>query len=103
MARALFATISTTCAALALTVLAAGCAGTGGAGASAPSSGAPGEGERLWRSKCGACHVPVAPATRERAQLETALGRHRTRVRMSEPEWRAVIDFLARPTGSAAR
>ncbi len=62
----------------------------GGSASAAPSSG-----ERLWRSKCGGCHVPVRPGLHERAYLELALSRHRSRVHMSEPAWSSVIDFLA--------
>jgi hypothetical protein len=52
---------------------------------------------RVWSSRCGACHVRVEPGTRDRATLETALKRHRTRVRMDEPQWAALVDFLATP------
>lgn len=89
-------------AALLVLLLVSGCAGANGAATTVPTAAAASPGERLWRAKCGACHVPVQPATRARAQLEAALARHRTRVRMSEPDWRAVIDFLARPEAPAA-
>jgi hypothetical protein len=52
---------------------------------------------RVWSSRCGACHVRVQPGTRDRATLETALKRHRTRVRMDETHWAALVDFLAAP------
>lgn len=80
--------------ALALLALTAalGCAA---ASPDAASARAPGPGERLWRAKCGACHARVEPGARPREQLELALARHRKRVRLSEPEWRDVIEFLA--------
>jgi cytochrome c5 len=51
----------------------------------------------VHRSKCGACHKLPAPGTRTRAHLEDAFARHRKRVRLSEDEWAALVDFLARP------
>jgi hypothetical protein len=50
---------------------------------------------KVWRSRCGSCHVRVEPGTRDRATLETALQRHRTRVKMDETQWPALVDFLA--------
>lgn len=81
--------------------LAIGCGATQGTTSTA-ANGAPAPGERIWRSKCGACHVPVQPGTRERAYLETAFKRHRTRVHLSEPEWSSVVDFLAKPPANVA-
>jgi hypothetical protein len=49
-----------------------------------------------WRARCGACHVKVEPHSRDRAQLTQALGRHRSRARLKEEQWAALIDFLAR-------
>jgi hypothetical protein len=86
---------------------ASGCASARGpAGATtasaSPAAAAHPPGERLWRSKCGACHVPVEPQSRDRGYLETALARHRVRLRLTEPEWTAVVDFLAKPPGNVA-
>jgi hypothetical protein len=49
----------------------------------------------VHRAKCGNCHVRVEPGTHAREQLETALGRHRTRVHLSEEEWTELIEYLA--------
>ena len=55
-----------------------------------------------WRDKCGACHVPVEPGSRDRGTIEAALAKHRRRVRLSEPEWSELVDFLA-PSPSQPR
>ena len=49
----------------------------------------------LHTTRCGHCHVPPEPKTRSRAELETAFGRHKSRVHLSQDEWQAMIDFLA--------
>lgn len=49
----------------------------------------------VWVSKCGACHTRVEPGSLTRAQLEPALQRHRKRLRLTEPEWGQMLDFLA--------
>src|SRR5262249_23698908 len=49
----------------------------------------------IHASKCGACHTPVEPGTRSRPHIEAAMKRHRARARLSEPEWSALVDFLA--------
>jgi hypothetical protein len=87
--------------ACALSSLVVACGGAPSGGARS-ASGGPAPGERIWRSKCGACHVPVQPGTRERAYLETAFKRHRARVRLSEPEWSSLVDFLAKPPADVA-
>lgn len=55
----------------------------------------------VWSAKCGSCHVPVEPGTRSRGVIDTALGRHRTRARLTEGEWAELAEFLA-PTASVA-
>lgn len=50
---------------------------------------------KVWRTRCGQCHVRVEPGTRDRGHLETALKRHRTRVKMDEATWVDMVDFLA--------
>lgn len=94
---------------LGLSVLAAlaasGCASTSGTAGAATASARPdahAPGERIWRSKCGACHVPVRPGSHERTYVEAALARHRSRVHMSEQAWSSVIDFLATPPADVA-
>jgi hypothetical protein len=49
----------------------------------------------LHSSRCGRCHVPPEPKTHTRAELETAFGRHKSRVHLSQDEWQAMVDFLA--------
>jgi hypothetical protein len=56
---------------------------------------------RVWRARCGACHVPVEPGTRTREHLEDALARHRGRARLSEQQWAELVSFLAAPQGVA--
>lgn len=86
-----------------LAALCAACGGAPGApGQSARSGSATASGERLWRSKCGACHVPVRPGTHERQYVEAALARHRSRVHMSEQAWSSVIEFLSTPPADVA-
>ena len=66
-------------------------------GAAAPTAaGAPAI-ATVWQSRCGSCHVRVEPGTRDRGTLETALKRHRTRVKMDETQWASLVDFLAAP------
>lgn len=48
----------------------------------------------IHHASCGNCHVRVEPGKRTRAQLEKALVRHRSRVKMSEREWALIIDYL---------
>lgn len=50
---------------------------------------------KVWASRCGSCHVRVEPGTRDRAHLESAMTRHRSRVKMDEAQWPALVDFLA--------
>jgi len=57
--------------------------------------------EKVWRSKCGSCHVPVEPGTRSRATIESAVSRHRTRLALSNEQWSSLVDFLAPRTSSA--
>jgi cytochrome c2 len=49
----------------------------------------------VHNTRCGRCHVPPEPKNRTRAELETAFGRHKSRVHLSQYEWQAMIDFLA--------
>ena len=55
---------------------------------------------RVEHAKCGACHIEVQPGTRSREVLEKAFVRHRTRVKLTEEQWTAMIDYLA--SGSTA-
>jgi hypothetical protein len=74
---------------LILVATAAACAplGTGGE-AAAPIAG-------LWRSRCGACHVPVEPGSRSQEVLREALRRHRKRLRLTDAQWSDLGAWLA--------
>ncbi len=82
-----------------LFVLAMGLAACGGAQSTSPSDVAANEPPiaKVWRSRCGACHVRVEPGTRTREHLEDALSRHRKRVRLREDQWGDLVTFLATP------
>jgi hypothetical protein len=45
--------------------------------------------------------VRVEPGTHTRAELETALAKHRTRVKMNDAEWSSMIDYLASDSANA--
>lgn len=78
-------------------------------GASTPSSAvashasAEPEAASVWRSKCGSCHAPVEPGSHRREEIETALQRHRKRVRLSDDQWARLVDFLAPPQQAKIR
>jgi hypothetical protein len=52
---------------------------------------------RVHEARCGTCHARVEPGQRGRDELDTALLRHRRRVRLDEAEWREMVDYLAAP------
>ena len=58
---------------------------------------------RVHAGACGSCHRRVEPGMRSRAALETALSRHHRRVHLTDDEWRAMIDYLAKPPPWPAR
>jgi hypothetical protein len=49
----------------------------------------------VHQRQCGRCHAPPEPGLRSRDQLESAAERHRQRVRLTQDEWSAMIDYLA--------
>ena len=74
---------------LILAATAAACAAPGAeGGAAAPVAG-------LWRSRCGACHVPVVPGARREEVLREALRRHRGRLRLTDAQWSDLGAWLA--------
>ena len=83
--------------AIVLVALALAWGGCGAPGARQDAASTPPATEiaRIHRAKCGACHVRVEPGERTRAQLEAALPRHRTRVRLREEQWEEMRDYLA--------
>jgi hypothetical protein len=52
--------------------------------------------------KCGSCHMAPQPKSHTREQLDLALGRHKSRVKLTTAQWAAMIDYLAAPDGSTA-
>jgi hypothetical protein len=50
--------------------------------------------------RCGTCHRVPESGTRAREALGPALARHRKRVRLTEEQWVAVLDYLARGSGA---
>jgi hypothetical protein len=46
-------------------------------------------------TRCGSCHAPPQAGIRTRAALGPALLRHRKRVRLTEDQWAALLDYLA--------
>lgn len=63
---------------------------------SAPS--APPPISEIWHARCGACHEYVHPGERTRDELVAAFSRHRKkRVHLSDEQWQAMVDFLAKP------
>ncbi|HEX9295747.1 MAG TPA: hypothetical protein VF881_07925 [Polyangiaceae bacterium] len=49
----------------------------------------------VHRSKCGACHMPVAPGSLARATAEATMLRHRRRAKLSEKQWTDMVDYLS--------
>lgn len=49
----------------------------------------------VHRHQCGKCHAPPPPGSHSREELESAFGRHHKRVRLTDEEWQAMIDYLA--------
>jgi hypothetical protein len=57
----------------------------------------------LHQRKCGNCHRLVEPSSRARADIQSALGRHAKRLRLTHAEWTALTDYLAPEAGSQAK
>jgi hypothetical protein len=84
-----------------------GCASSGPArGGAAHGASLESEQARLWmsehqhvvaihRSKCGACHTPVEPGSVPRAEVASALQRHRQRAKLSEKDWSDMVEYLS--------
>jgi hypothetical protein len=82
-----------------LSVALSACAASGPGATTGAASDTGGERPiaRLHASKCGSCHVPVAPGTRSREAVERAMERHGRRVRLTAEQWTAMIEYLAPP------
>lgn len=57
--------------------------------------------EATYKARCGSCHMRIEPGSHSRAALETALARHRNRLRLTETQWGELVDFLAATDGGA--
>jgi hypothetical protein len=76
------------------------------AGCSAPGPQVPDSARAvatIRTSKCGNCHEAPEPGSRTRAHLEDAFTRHKKRVHLSDGQWAAMIDYLARPEVATAQ
>lgn len=51
-------------------------------------------------TRCGACHRAPPPDSRPRETLGVALSRHHKRVRLTDDQWEAVLDYLAQGSGA---
>ena len=51
-------------------------------------------------ARCGTCHRAPQPDSRPREALGVALSRHHKRVRLTEDQWQAVLDYLAQGSGA---
>jgi hypothetical protein len=56
----------------------------------------------VYRSRCGACHRPVAPGSQPAGKLHTELLAHRKRTRLSEDDWLGLEALLSAPVAGAA-
>jgi hypothetical protein len=82
--------------AAALLFAALGCAG-------APASEAgPAGAERLYRSKCSACHRAYAPTSRDRAAWGQVFPKMAVRARLSDDERARILEFLETNARDAA-
>ncbi len=80
-----------------LALLAVGCAGApaGGGGADAAA-------DRLYRSKCSACHRAYPPSSRDRDAWATALAKMAPRAKLSEAERARILEYLQANAKDAA-
>ena len=82
-----------------LAAIALACAGS----PPAPTSEAgPAGGERLYRSKCAACHRAYPPSSRDRATWAQVLSKMAPRAKLSEPERDQILGFLQANAKDAA-
>lgn len=58
--------------------------------------------ERLFRSKCAACHRLPEPAKYAYQHWEKILQQHRTRIEISENEMSLILGLLKKQTDAAA-
>ncbi|HEX9050267.1 MAG TPA: hypothetical protein VF841_07000 [Anaeromyxobacter sp.] len=76
--------------------------------AGAPAGAGPGQADRLYRSKCSACHRAYAPASRDAAAWAQVLPRMAPRARLSDAERARILAYLQEnardaPAGAAGR
>lgn len=88
-------------AALALLLSLTACKTTAPAAAPTPTTQGPaGAHEAISQvhiDRCSNCHQRVEPGQRSRSTLQAALARHRKRVRLTDEQWTAMLDYLAAP------
>jgi hypothetical protein len=77
-----------------------GCGTSGSGSPTRPTDPDPAPVVALYRSRCGACHRPVAPGSLPADKLHAALLEHRKRTRLTEAQWAGLEAFLA-PAASA--
>ena len=53
-------------------------------------------GEKLFKSKCGACHIRPKPGRFTRSGWEKLLDEHKKRVPLEPDERQRLLDYLAR-------
>jgi hypothetical protein len=50
-------------------------------------------------TRCASCHEAPKPGVRARAEVAKALSRHHKRVRLTDDQWEAVLEYLAEGSG----
>jgi mono/diheme cytochrome c family protein len=73
---------------VALTLGALACAGT------PAQQGGPAQAERLYRSRCSACHRAYPPSSRDRAAWAEVLSKMAPRAKLSDAERALVLEYL---------
>ena len=71
--------------------------------AGAPTADAgPAGAERLYRSRCSACHRAYPPSSRDRARWAELLAKMAPRAKLSEPEREQISEYLQANAKDAA-
>lgn len=86
-----------------LVVLASAALACAGAPSQQGAQAGPAGGERLYRSKCSACHRAYPPASRDAASWAEVLGKMAPKAKLSGEERARVLEYLqANAKGAAA-
>lgn len=51
----------------------------------------------IYKSKCGTCHLRVEPGARTREVFHAAIGRHKSRLHLSNAQLAEMEEFLSAP------